>query len=66
MRFLLAVAATSAAPAHAITIFEAPRERRCGDAVLRATTLDEIRDLDAGRLRVDDVVGLRQGHAFVR
>jgi hypothetical protein len=62
MRFLLflsimlAVAAASAAPvqarADAITIFEAPRELRSGDAVLRAMTLDEIRDLNAGWLRV--------------
>ncbi len=62
MRFLpclammLTVAGASAAPAcardDAITIFEAPRELRSGDAVLRAMTLDEIRDLDAGWLRV--------------
>ena len=62
MRFLLCLstmlvaAAASAAPAHAradaVTIFEAPRELRSGDAALRVMTLDEIRDLGAGWLRV--------------
>ena len=62
MRFLLclsvmlAVAGASAAPAgaraDAITIFEAPRELRSADAALRDATLDEIRDLGAGWLRV--------------
>ena len=56
LSLMLAVPAATAAPAlaraDAVTIFEAPRELRSGDAALRATTLDEIRDLGAGWLRV--------------
>lgn len=56
LSIVLAAPALTAAPAlarpDAVTIFEAPRELRSGDAALRASTLDEIRDLGAGWLRV--------------
>ncbi|MDP1849473.1 MAG: hypothetical protein Q8K79_16910 [Solirubrobacteraceae bacterium] len=56
LSIMCVAAAATAAPAHgrsdAVTIFEAPRELRSGDAALRAATLDEIRDLGAGWLRV--------------
>ena len=52
----MAIAAVTAAPAlarpDAVTIFEAPRELRAGTAASRAATLDEIRELGAGWLRV--------------
>lgn len=52
----LAAVLAPAAPAFgrpdAVTIFEAPRELRSGDARLRAATLDEIRAAGAGWLRV--------------
>ena len=53
---LAALAATAPAPAlarpDAVTIFEAPRELRSADPAVRAATLDEIRELGAGWLRV--------------
>lgn len=42
----------ASARADAATIFEAPRELRSSDPALRDATLDEIRDLGAGWLRV--------------
>ena len=56
LSILCAAALVPAAPAlarsDAVTIFEAPRELRSGDAALRERTLDEIRDRGAGWLRV--------------
>ena len=49
---LLATPAAAFGRPDALTIFEAPRELRSGDAALRSATLDEIRDLGAGWLRV--------------
>ena len=50
---LLALGATPAsARPTAVTIFEAPRELRSADGRLRGATLDEIRALGAGWLRV--------------
>jgi hypothetical protein len=56
LSLMLGLPAAMAAPAlgraDAVTIFEAPRELRSTDAVSRAATLREIRDLGAGWLRV--------------
>lgn len=56
LSIVLIVPALTAAPAlarpDAVTIFEAPRELRAGNAASRAATLDEIRRLGAGWLRV--------------
>jgi hypothetical protein len=56
LSIILGLSAATAAPAlgraDAVTIFEAPRELRSDDAALRAATLNEIRDLGAGWLRV--------------
>lgn len=56
LSIVLVIAAVTAAPAlarpDAATIFEAPRELRSGNAASRAATLDEIRRLGAGWLRV--------------
>ena len=49
---LAAAAPPAAARPDAVTIFEAPRELRSPDPALRAATLDEIRALGAGWLRV--------------
>lgn len=48
----LAPATPASARPDAVTIFEAPRELRSADQRLRAATLDEIRALGAGWLRV--------------
>ena len=46
------IVAQAAARPDAATIFEAPRELRSADRALRDATLDEIRHLGAGWLRV--------------